>query len=149
MLNQAEAFVTDHPAHDHPRRSDVRNWVRLKTQETVIDSIAEMRGKYRVVYADPPWQYNDSGASTEGSYGKAEDHYPTMPIEDICKIPVAAHVRPNAVLFLWTTAPLLLQNPGPREVIEAWGFDAKTGIVWDKDAHVVGHYVDHGAHAPE
>ena len=119
-----------------PKRIAMRDAVRVWKRETVVDSMAEMRGKYRVVYADPPWQYNDSGPSAPGepSRGKAEDHFPTMPIEDICKIPVAAHVRPNSVLFLWTTAPLLLQNPGPREVIEAWGFDAKTGIVWDKDA---------------
>ena len=41
----------------------------------------------------------------------------------------------------WVTAPMLLENPGPREVIEAWGFKPKTGIVWDKVLHNWGHYV--------
>jgi N6-adenosine-specific RNA methylase IME4 len=45
------------------------------------------------------------------------------------------------VLFMWVTAPLLLQNPGPREVIESWGFEPKTGIVWDKVLSAGGHYV--------
>jgi N6-adenosine-specific RNA methylase IME4 len=68
-----------------------------------------------------------------------------MTIAEICKVPVEAHSRPDAVLFLWVTAPLLLQQPGPREVIEAWGFTPKTGIVWDKVLGNFGHYV-HACH---
>ena len=84
----------------------MREWVRLRKRETVVESLAEMKGKYRVVYADPPWLYNDSAPASPGagSFGKAEDHYPCMPIEDICALPVEAHIRPNAVLFMWTTA---------------------------------------------
>ena len=89
----------DYPANDHPKRSEVRDWVRLMKREKVLESFAEMQGNYRVVYADPPWQYADSGASAEGSFGKAEDHYPTMPTDDIAAIPVEAHVRPNSVSF--------------------------------------------------
>jgi hypothetical protein len=36
--------------------------------------------KYKIIYADPPWQYNDNGVP-----GGAEQHYPTMTIEDIKK----------------------------------------------------------------
>jgi hypothetical protein len=32
-------------------------------------------GKYRVIYADPPWRYSDSGID---QYGPAERHYPTL-----------------------------------------------------------------------
>lgn len=39
--------------------------------------------KYSVIYADPPWSYNDKGC-----YGNAGDHYQTMCIEDICSLPV-------------------------------------------------------------
>jgi N6-adenosine-specific RNA methylase IME4 len=53
---------------------------------------------------------------------------------------VEAHTTKDAVLFLWVTAPLLLQNPGPRDVIEAWGFTYKTGAVWDKVVGMYGHY---------
>lgn len=32
------------------------------------------KGKYRVIYADPPWRYRDSGLD---DYGHAERHYPS------------------------------------------------------------------------
>ena len=40
-------------------------------------------GKYSVIYADPPWRYSDRKCN-----GNAEDHYPTMKLEDICNLPV-------------------------------------------------------------
>lgn len=103
----------------------------------VISGQAELAGMFRVIYADPPWLYGDRPPSGSG----AKDHYPVMTIDQICKLPIAAHARPDAVLFLWTTAPILYENPGPREVMEAWGFKPKTGIVWDKVDHGFGHYV--------
>ena len=136
VLDWCETYVDDHD--DHPKRSELRDQVRLHRREQVVESLAEMKGKYRVVYADPPWQYNDSGASAEGSFGKAEDHYPTMPTEDIANLPIEAHSRPNSVLFMWVTVPML---PEAWKVLEGWGFTYKTHIVWDKDAHVVGNYV--------
>lgn len=39
--------------------------------------------KYSVIYADPPWSYQDKRCN-----GNAADHYPTMRIEDICSLPV-------------------------------------------------------------
>lgn len=57
-----------------------------------------------------------------------ENHYPTMLIQDICALQVPA--ADDAVLFLWSTAPLL---PEALYVIDSWGFDY-TGemVVWDK-----------------
>lgn len=124
---------------------DLRMEVRASKRRKVIEGQAVLEGMYRVVYADPPWLYGDSGATSDGSLGKAERHYPGMTIEELCKLPVASHVLPDAVLFLWVTAPLLLQNPGPREVLEAWGFTYKTNAVWDKVLGNFGHYF-HGQH---
>jgi len=91
--------------------------------------------KYRVIYADPPWQYGDK--LTE-DYGVAEHHYPTMPIEELCSLPIKDLAADNAVLFLWVTSPILEEC---FEVIEAWGFEYKTSIVWNKKKHNYGHYV--------
>lgn len=117
--------------------SELRREIRASARRGVIQGQATLEGQYRVIYADPPWDY---GSGTKGG-SRIEDHYPPMSIEDICKLPVAAHATPDAVLFLWVTAPLLLQNPGPREVIEAWGFTPKTGMVWDKVRGIGGNYV--------
>lgn len=94
--------------------------------------------KYRIVYADPPWQYNDSGVITENdNYGHAERHYPTMRIDQLCLLPIKNMIETDAVLFLWTTSPLLEDS---FKVIHAWGFEYKTSFVWDKVKHNFGHY---------
>lgn len=122
----------------HELRANIKASKRTK----VIEGQARLEGMYRVIYADPPWSYRSNQSRDGGTaLGKAENHYGTMSIEDICKLPVQAHALPNSVLFLWVTAPMLMENPGPREVIEAWGFKPKTGMVWDKVLGNYGHYV--------
>ena len=91
-------------------------------------------GKYRIIYADPPWKYDNR---MTGKWSSAEDHYPTMSTEDICKIPVKDMTQDNAVLFLWVTSPILEEA---FDVINAWGFKYKSSFIWDKQAHGMGHY---------
>ena len=95
-------------------------------------------GTFRVLYADPPWAYENTGADEDDSWGRAGKHYPTMSIDDLCALPVRDIVAADAVLFLWVTSPLLAEC---WPVIDAWGFTYKASIVWDKAAHVFGHYV--------
>lgn len=104
-----------------------------KPKETNHVDIYTTAKKYRVIYADPPWSYNDKQDTAE--LGGAVKHYPTMPLEDICAIPVPA--ANNAVLFLWTTSPQLEDS---FKVINAWGFKYKSSFIWDKVAHAMGHY---------
>lgn len=117
--------------------SELKLELRASKRRKVLKGQAVLEGVYRVIYADPPWQYGDRPPSGSG----AQQHYDGMTIEALCGLPVQAHTYPDAVLFMWVTAPLLLQHPGPREVIEAWGFTPKTGLVWDKVNHGFGHYV--------
>ena len=91
------------------------------------------KGKYQVIYADPAWQYNNSGIS-----GAADNHYPTMATEDICKMPIKELTTDNAVLFLWVTNPFLVEG---LQVTNAWGFEYKTNMVWIKDKAGQGFYV--------
>jgi len=93
--------------------------------------------KYRVLYADPPWRYRDSGIVGADAYGHAERHYPTMSITELCELPILDIAADNAVLFLWATSPFLEDS---FRVIKAWGFDYKTSFVWDKVGHNYGHY---------
>src|SRR5438552_1615017 len=81
-------------------------------------------GPYRVLYADPPWQYS----SRDPHYhGHARDHYATLSIAQICQLPVKRLVEQSAVLFLWVTAPILVEA---YPIITAWGFQYKTNLVW-------------------
>jgi N6-adenosine-specific RNA methylase IME4 len=95
-------------------------------------------GRFRVLYADPPWSYGNSGAIGDDAYGRAARHYPSMSIADLCALDVRARVADDAVLFLWVTSPLLAEC---WPVIAAWGFAYKTSIVWDKVRHNYGSYV--------
>jgi len=91
-------------------------------------------GVYRVIYADPPWQY---GNTTMDDYGHTDRHYETMPTEDICALPVTQLADKDAVLFLWATSPLIEQA---FQIARAWGFEYKACFVWDKVKHNFGHY---------
>lgn len=96
-------------------------------------------GTYRVVYADPPWSYGNSGVLNDeaDNYGRAARHYPTMTIAELIALPIKGLLDADAVLFLWVTSPLLAEC---FDVIVAWGFTYKTSFVWDKVKHNFGHY---------
>jgi N6-adenosine-specific RNA methylase IME4 len=91
-------------------------------------------GKFRVIYADPPWQYGDRFVD---GYGSVDFTYPTMTIAELCQLPVWDLVADDAVLFIWVTSPLL---EDAFKVVRAWGFEYKTSFVWDKVKHNYGHY---------
>ncbi|MCL2120118.1 MAG: MT-A70 family methyltransferase [Planctomycetaceae bacterium] len=108
---------------------------RLLARENVHETAPFPAGiKYRVLYADPPWSY---GNQLGDGYGAAGNHYPTMSVDELCALPVTDMAEKNAVLFLWTTSPLLEEC---FAVIRAWGFRYKTSFVWDKIRHNMGHY---------
>lgn len=85
-----------------------------------------MNSGYSIIYADPPWSYDDKSLNRGG----AERHYPTMSIEEICALPVANQCAENSILFLWGTWPKLFEASA---VIDAWGFKYKTlAFLWVK-----------------
>lgn len=85
--------------------------------------------KYQIIYADPPWEYKQSG-SKKNSRGMAKQHYSTMSTAAISAIPVHEIKTDTSVCFLWATFP----NIGEAlKVLEAWGSQYKTaGFVWVK-----------------
>jgi len=121
---------------------ELRLEIAASRRRKVIAGQAVLRGMYRVIYADYPWPYGDRPPSGSG----AQQHYPGMPIDEGCKLPVAAHAMTNAVLFFWVTAPYLYHatdnlTPDAFRLVRAWGFTPKTGMVWDKVLSAGGHYV--------
>lgn len=92
-------------------------------------------GKFNVIYADPPWKYNDDCREGAIQSGGATRHYPVMSIDELCKLDIPS--SENSVLFLWVTSPLLEDS---FKIINTWGFQYKTSFVWDKIKHNMGHY---------
>jgi N6-adenosine-specific RNA methylase IME4 len=101
-----------------------------------VEFDAEKLGKFVVLYADPPWQYENPPMG--GSNRSIENHYPTMTLEQICAMPVAGIANDNCVLFLWATSPKLSEC---MKVIDAWGFNYRTDMVWVKDKIGMGYHV--------
>ena len=115
--------------------------VRELRKEIQQDKFAELQrdiplpqDKYDVIYADPPWKYDDKLID---GYGAAEHHYPPMSIEELCDLPIENISDKNAVLFMWVTSPFADEC---WDVIQAWGFEYKAMFVWDKVRHNYGHY---------
>ena len=85
--------------------------------------------KYNVILADPPWSFR--AWSSKGMGRSAEQHYPTMRLEDIKALPVSDLAAGDCVLFLWATFPMLKEA---LEVIDTWGFTYKTvAFTWVKE----------------
>lgn len=113
-----------------------RAYQKVKREEKLAKNKAIQwpEGKYRVIYADPPWKYGDE----RSGMGGAVDQYSLMDLSDIKVMPVKDLAEDNAVLFMWGTAPLLKEA---LEVIEAWGFNYKTHMIWNKVRPNMGNYV--------
>lgn len=97
-----------------------------------------MPPRFDLILADPPWRYENAHPGR-----RIENHYPTMEIDTIKGLPVARVAARDCVLFLWASAPKLAEA---MEVIPAWGFRYRTGLVWHKlGALGMGHYarIDH------
>ncbi len=118
--------------------SKTRTQVRREEQREAVErkTTPVPTGKFRVIYADPPWKYGDTRDGLSTATG-ATAHYPTMTIPELCALPIENLAEDNAVLFLWVTSPLLSEC---WPVIKAWGFNYKTSFVWDKVRHNLGHY---------
>lgn len=114
--------------------------LRELKRDTLADRLASLPdGKYRVIYADPPWKYGDDRGGIEKADTAAAAQYPTMPVAEICAIDVRELAAPDAVLFMWATFPLL---EDALRVVTAWGFAYKTAFVWDKQRSNIGNYHD-------
>lgn len=86
------------------------------------------QGDYRVIVADPPWQF--AAWSHRGEGKGASQHYDCMTLEKLCALPVQNIAAEDAALFLWVVQPML---PEALKVIEAWGFEFRTvAFVWVK-----------------
>lgn len=74
--------------------------------------------KYNIIYADPPWNYDDK--SCQGTMSK---HYNGMTIFELTQLSVEKISDKNCILFLWATYPMLKEA---LILIKSWGFKYKS-----------------------
>jgi len=86
-------------------------------------------GRYRVIYADPPWKYDDKCGWERGG---AEVHYDTLALEGIADLHLERFAHPEGcTMAMWTTWPMLREGQ-PHWLLKAWGFNWVSEFVWDK-----------------
>lgn len=107
---------------DHPTWENVRASVSGEEASRYFER--ELK-KYNIIYADPPWKYNNRGVQ-----GACEKHHKTMSLPELERLPVGEIADANCALFLWATFPTLSDA---LRLIGAWGFAYKTvAFVWLK-----------------
>jgi len=82
-----------------------------------------MEKKYKIIYADPPWKYDDKLGTNIAKMGGYSKYYEGMELNEICRLPIKEISDDDCILFLWATMPMLKEA---FEVIESWGFKYKT-----------------------
>ena len=84
--------------------------------------------KFKTILADPPWRFQNSTGKVAPEH-KRLSRYPTMTLDDICALPVEGVADDTAHLYLWVPNALL---PEGLKVMEAWGFQYKSNLIWHK-----------------
>lgn len=97
--------------------------------DAAADLIGFAKGrKFSTILADPPWQFQNRTGKMAPEH-KRLNRYPTMGLDDICALPVADLAADTAHLYMWVPNALL---PEGLRVMEAWGFNYKSNLIWHK-----------------
>ncbi len=102
---------------------------KISIDETINNFKKYTQGKkYKTIYADPPWQFQNRTGKVAPEH-KRLNRYPTMKLEDIIRLPIGDVADEKSHLYLWVPNALL---PEGLQVMEAWGFEYKTNLIWEK-----------------
>lgn len=83
---------------------------------------------FSTILADPPWQFQNRTGKIAPEHRRLS-RYDTMRLEEICALPVQEVATPTSHLYLWVPNALL---PDGLAVMQAWGFEYKTNLIWHK-----------------
>ncbi len=98
-------------------------------ESAVDDFTAFVDGrKFKTLLADPPWQFQNRTGKIAPEH-KRLARYGTMTLDTIKALPVTAAAAETSHLHLWVPNALL---PEGLAVMQAWGFNYKSNIVWQK-----------------
>jgi N6-adenosine-specific RNA methylase IME4 len=103
--------------------------VNAEAMDAAIDLARRTGGKrFHTVLADPPWRFVNRTGKVAPEHRRLS-RYETMTTDDICALPVADLTWQPAHLYLWVPNALL---PDGLRVMQSWGFEYKSNIVWHK-----------------
>lgn len=95
-----------------------------------IKDLGKCKKKYKIIYADPAWRFNDKKTGGSMKSGAAQK-YTVTGIDDMKSLPVSQIADDDCLLVMWWVGAM------PQEAIDlcaAWGFHLcnMNGIVWRK-----------------
>ncbi len=79
----------------------------------------------RTLYVDCPWRFSDN---LPGKSRGASKNYKTLTIDELKSFPLPP-LADDCFLFFWRVSAMV---PEAYEVINAWGFTAKSELIWRK-----------------
>jgi len=133
--SQAQELVKNIDSGNKTIKRAFRELEATEKRQSFVEKKQEIpTGVFDVLYADPPWRYDFGEVSRE-----VENQYPTMSLQELkdLSLELESHISDTAVLFLWATAPKLIEA---LEVMKSWGFTYRTNAVWDKGKIGMGYW---------
>ena len=100
--------------------------VKTLTAESLLDFAGDRQ--FSTVLADPPWRFTNRTGKMAPEHRRLA-RYATMTVDEIAALPVGDVAAPVSHLYLWVPNALL---PWGLQVMDAWGFQYKSNIVWHK-----------------
>ena len=95
----------------------------------VKDFASRFEGKeFGTILADPPWRFTNRTGKIAPEHTRLS-RYQTMSLSEIKRLPVADIAADPSHLYLWVPNALL---PAGLDVMNAWGFEYKTNLIWHK-----------------
>lgn len=106
-----------------------RSLMKSEKTDVALDLLRSLSGKrFATILADPPWRFTNRTGKMAPEHRRLA-RYGTMSVEEIAALPVHSFLCPTAHLYLWVPNALL---PEGLRVLQAWGFEYKTNLIWHK-----------------
>jgi N6-adenosine-specific RNA methylase IME4 len=106
------------------KTEEIRASIERQREEIAKGKVESPDGLYDVLVIDPPWNY---GTQYDAGGRRVANPYPEMTQQELLALNIPS--ADNSVMFLWTTQRFIWDA---RELLEAWGFEYRNIIVWDK-----------------
>lgn len=123
-------YTLNYDSPTRPKSSKMKQKLSPEEQQKIAENLFNTCSgqRFSTVLADPPWQFQNRTGKVAPEHHRLS-RYPTMNLEDIKRLPVAEVVEDTAHLYLWVPNALL---PDGLQVLQAWGFNYKSNIIWHK-----------------
>jgi N6-adenosine-specific RNA methylase IME4 len=97
--------------------------------DPIADFQKQLAGqRFTTILTDPPWRFVNRTGKMAPEHRRLS-RYGTMHLDEIMALPLPLVVADPSHLYLWVPNALL---PEGIQVLNAWGFEYKSNIVWHK-----------------